>query len=223
MAMRDAREGRLPWPMLRSMPGEAALALHLLSHDPDVRPDCWQVLQALEGIWGNGGGGMRGSPRPGDLDLDLDIPLDRPAVRVDATALAFLSAKDGNRRISLSGNPARDSPVVDLSSGSGSTSRSRSRTCPIVEYPSSSLVSTASMPLSLVKSLSLLPAPSSSTPSAAALTGGLSVPPQELGCYRGELRSVDELLAILSERDAEIKILSRRIAELAGGLVKEST
>ena len=222
MAMRDAREGRLPGPMLRSMPEEAALVLHLLSHDPDVRPDCWQVLHALEGIWGNGGGGMRGSPRPGDLDLDLDIPLDRPAVRVDATASAFPSATDGRRR-TPSGNLARDSHVVDLSSGSGSTSRYRSRTCPIVVYPSSSLVSTASMPLSLVKSLSLLPAPSSSTPSAATPTGGLSVPSQELGCYRGELRSVYELLAILLERDAEIKRLSRRIAELEGGSVEESS
>ena len=52
MAMRDARSGRLPETMTAEMPAESALALSLLSHEPDGRPGCWDLLRILSVMWG---------------------------------------------------------------------------------------------------------------------------------------------------------------------------
>jgi len=194
LAMRDARKGRLPAAMLRSMPNEAGLALRLLSRDPGGRPDCWEVLRALEEIWG------RGSDE-GDWNTQLDVSAPRisqpsvappPTVDQEDTDLEKSSLCPGifvpsstPYHLPSSGEPPEECPSAECGS------RYRSSLEPLVECSS-------------------LPQRSSF---ATSTVSGSPV----RGFYRGVEYSVGELLGILAERDIEIRRLSKLVEELEKG------
>ncbi len=65
--MSEARHGRLPASMMRHHSAEAALALRLLSPNPDDRPGCLELLNLLEVLWS--GGSREGSVSMAPLSL----------------------------------------------------------------------------------------------------------------------------------------------------------